>query len=362
MRPWYRIHFSTLFVLAIVLAGLVFINIPGDRPPKSPYRFSHGWPYVYLERLGAEHAFWTFAGMTKKFDRAALALNALAALCIVALVALPCELWIRRNGRLFRFGIRSMLVVTALLAVAMGLGVREVHRCYRQQQVLQEFARFGSVATRRQLQEYDWLRSLFGDYTHGTVEYLEVKATRPIDRLPDLRAIADVERMRLELPNIQENFEQLAELAALEDLDITLTSINASDRERLSALTELPQLTGLGLDGNSFDDDCLLRISRRTGIRGLIVFSPNITGKGLASLGELKSLHHLALDDSVMRISDAGLSQIPHLPSLLFIGNKLTAQDESRVQKLWPDARGVLTGITGDTGENFISVHQAARN
>jgi hypothetical protein len=63
----------------------------------------------------------------------------------------------------------------------------------------------------------------------------------------------------------------------------------------------------------------------------------------------------------VMRISDAGLSQIPHLPSLLFIGNKLTAQDESRVQKLWPEMR-ILTGITGDTGEKFISVHQAARN
>jgi hypothetical protein len=347
-------------VLAIVLAALVFINIPGDRAPMRPFRYSHGWPYVYLERLGAEHAFWTFAGMTKQFDRAALALNALAALCIVALVALPCELWIRRNGRLFRFGIRSMLLATAIVAVAMGLGVREVHRCYRQQQVLQELAQYGSVATKRQLQKYDWLRSFFGDYTHGTVEYLEMKATRPIDRLPDLRGLADVERVRLELPNIPENFEQLAELVALAHLDITLTSINAADRQRLTALTELPQLTGFGLDGDSFDDDCLPRISRQTHIRGLIVFSPNVTARGLASLGELKSLNHLALEDRVMQNSDSALLQLPQVPSLLIVGNKLTPQDERKIRKLWPEAR-VESGITGDTAESYIAVWDRRR-
>jgi hypothetical protein len=314
---------------------------------------------VYLERLGAEHAFWTFAGTTKMFDRAALALNVLAALCIVALVALPCELWIRRNGRLFRFGIRSLFVATALFAVVMGLGVREVHRCYRQQQVLEELAQYGSVATRRQLQKFDWLRSFFGDHTHGTVEYLEVKATRPIDRLPDLRGLADVKRMRLELPNIPENFEQLAELPALKDLDVTLTSINAADRERLTAFSELPQLSGLGVDGDSFDDDCLLRISQQTRIRGLIVFSPNITPKGLASIGELKSLIHLALDDRVMQNSDSALLQLPQVPSLLIVGNKLTPQDEMKIRKLWPEAR-LESGITGDTGENYIGVRGRA--
>jgi hypothetical protein len=241
----------------------------------------------------------------------------------------------------------------------MGLGVREVHRCYRQQQVLEELAQYGSVATRRKLQKYDWLRSFFGDYTHGTVEFLELKAARPIDHLPDLRALAEVERVRLELLNIPENFEQLAELAALDDLDVTLTSINAADRERLAAFTELSQLSALGLDGESFDDDCLLRISRQTRMRGLLVLSPNVTAIGLASLQELKSLNHLVLEDKVMQNSDSALLQLPQVPSLLIIGNKLTPQDEMKIRKLWPEAR-VESGITGDTGENYIGVRGRA--
>jgi hypothetical protein len=63
MRPWYKIHFSTLFVLAIVLAGLVFINIPGERTgpyAQISYRFYHGWPYHYFDRLGADYTYWSF--------------------------------------------------------------------------------------------------------------------------------------------------------------------------------------------------------------------------------------------------------------------------------------------------------------
>src|SRR5687768_6235880 len=114
MRPWYRIHLSTLSVLGIVLAGLVFINIPGDRGPHWPYRFSHGWPYVYFERSGAADSFWSFAGAATLLHVPELAGNVVVAICIVLLVACPCELWIRKNGRLFRFGIQSMLTATAL--------------------------------------------------------------------------------------------------------------------------------------------------------------------------------------------------------------------------------------------------------
>ena len=98
MRPWYQIHFSTLFVLAIVVAALVFINIPGDRMEIVSNRFYHGWPYHYFDREGSEHSFWSFTGTATRFDGRALLLNVLAAACIVALVACACELWIRRSG------------------------------------------------------------------------------------------------------------------------------------------------------------------------------------------------------------------------------------------------------------------------
>jgi hypothetical protein len=354
MRPWYRFHFSTLFVLAIVLAGLVFINIPGDRPPQSPYRFSHGWPYVYLERLGAEHAFWTFSGTTKKFDRAALALNVLAALCIVALVALPCELWIRRNGRLFRFGIRSMLLATALLAVAMGLGVREVHRCYRQQQVLQEFAQYGSVTTRRQLQKYDWLRSFFGDFAHGTITYVDIKATQPIDRLPDLRTLADVERMHLEIVNVPDNVEELGTLPKLKDLTVKVQAQGDIERNNVAALSELPQLGFLWLAGDTSHESIITAISPQSTIHALQIDSSSITEAGLTRLTKMKSLVHLLLHKSALQNPDSLLLRLNGLQSISFVGNRLSPKDEQLVRSLWPD-REITTGKYADTGENFVN-------
>src|SRR5688500_13461366 len=104
MRPWYRIHFSTLFVLAMVLAGLIFVNIPGDRTSAISTRYFHGWPYHYFERDGSDRSFWSFTGGSPQLNTGALILNALTALCIGGLVAMACEWWIRRNGRLFRFG------------------------------------------------------------------------------------------------------------------------------------------------------------------------------------------------------------------------------------------------------------------
>src|SRR5687767_12503879 len=116
MRPWYRIHRSTLVVLALVGACLVFINIPGDPVVINSKEFQHGWPYHYFKREGADHSFWSFSGTRGRFYPEALLLNTAAALCIVALVACICELWIRQNGRLFRFGIKSLLMLTALVA------------------------------------------------------------------------------------------------------------------------------------------------------------------------------------------------------------------------------------------------------
>jgi hypothetical protein len=353
MRPWYKIHFSTLFVLAIVLAGLVFINIPGDREPVQPYRFHHGWPYAYLERGGGEHDFWSFAGKPKKLNQTALVLDSLITICIVALAALPCELWIRRNGRLFRFGIRSMLLATALLAVAMGLGIREVHRCYRQQQVFQEFAQYGSVATWRQLQKYDWLRSFFGDFAHGTITELKIKATRPMGRLPDVRALADVERLDLEILNVPDNVDEIGALPKLKDLTVKLRAQGDVDRQNVTALSELPQLGFLWLGEEASRDSIITAISPRTTIRSLRIDCSSISEASLTRLIGMKSLVHLLLPESALQNPDSLLLRLSGLPSISFIGNRVSQQDVQRAHSLWP-ARKILGGSYSDTAEAYV--------
>jgi hypothetical protein len=353
IRPWYRIHWSTLSVLAGVLAFLVFINIPGDRGPHWPYRYSHGWPYVYFERSGGPDAYWTYAGKFTELHQPELIGNVLASICIVMLVACPCELWIRRNGRLFRFGIRSMFFATTLVAVILGLSVREVHRCYRQQRALADLAQFGSIATFRSFREYDWLRSFFGEYAHGSITVVRFTATRPIDRLPDLRALADVEEMEVEMLNVPDNVEVLGALPKLEDLTVRLRTNGDIERKNVATLSELPQLGLLWLSGEACRSSTITAISRRSRIEVLRLDSSSITEAALERLTQIQSLAHVSLHESELQKADALLLRLSSLKSISFFGISLSPQDEQRVGSLWPD-REIKAGTYADTGENFV--------
>jgi hypothetical protein len=357
MRPWYKIHFSTLFVLAIVLAGLVFINIPGERTgpyAQISYRFYHGWPYHYFDRLGADYTYWSFNGADKRFHTKALVLNLLAAICIAALVACVCELWIRRNGRLLRFGTRSLLIATALIAAPIGLVSRDVRRCALQQQVLQELGQFGALETTRDRLKFDWLRSLFGDHFHGTIRSVRLTATQPFDRFPDLRSLDSLQRLGLVMPNIPENMDQVAELTNLAGFSVTLTSLDEMDRSRLTELTQLPQLDSLQLLADDIDDGDVSLISTESRISGLAVSSPKITEKSLHRLRQLKSLTRITLHAAVILDLDiAVFSRFPRLRSMHLLGNGLTAKDADKLRVLWPDAM-VFGGPTNQSWEAYL--------
>jgi hypothetical protein len=259
---------------------------------------------------------------------------------------------------LFRFGIRSLFVVTALLAVAMGLGVREVHRCYRQQQVLHELAQYGSVATRRKLQKYDWLRSFFGDYTHGTIEYLEIKAMRPIDRLPNLRGLADVEEMDFELLNVPDNVAELGMLPKLHNLGVKLRAQSDLKLENVAVLSEVPQLTFLWLAGATGHDSTIAAINPRSPIRVLRLDSARINEPVLERLAEMKSLVRISLHESALENHDPVLLRLSGAQSIAFFGPQISPQDEQKIRSLWPD-REITTGTYADTGEKFVNVRES---
>jgi hypothetical protein len=218
--------------------------------------------------------------------------------------------------------------------------MRDVRQSYRQHQTLRELAALGTVHEARKVREYDWLRSFFGDYFAGTVGRVAFKAARPIDRLPDLRALESMELLELELPGVPENFEHLAELHKLEHLSVTLTSLHTDDRERLTALSELPQLWDLALIGDDFDDDAVGQVSRDSSLVVIAIDSSKITEQSLNRLSQLKALQMLKLDESVIQNHDCSvISQFPRLSSVYFIGRSLTAQDEQKARSIWPNAK-----------------------
>ncbi len=123
-RPWYRLHLSTWVAIAVTLALLTLIVVPGGYPSHGPFGISsfgpppyaHGWPFVWLVRYvpkspfvpgqGAElwHLcwarfgdafwmeckFWPFSGQCF-LQWKGLVLDLLVALAVTTAIAFPWE-------------------------------------------------------------------------------------------------------------------------------------------------------------------------------------------------------------------------------------------------------------------------------
>jgi hypothetical protein len=356
IRPWYRIHRATFGVIAVVVAWLVFINIPGDRTLRDTGRFHHGWPYFYIERDGAARSWWSFSGASPEFHVGALLLNILTALCIAALVACACEMWIRRFGRLLRFSIASMLLVTALLAVIMGLVVRDIHRCYRQQETLDPLAELGSLSAVREERRYDWFRSLFGSQFDGIIKRVDVKADSPTGAaVPDLGALNGLTFLNLEGVILgEEDIEKLATAPALETLILDVREIRGDPEKILQAVSRLSiPWIHLGLAGDSLDDECVSRLSQESSIKSLAIKSSRVTAGVFRELGEMKSLERLWLEGALVRDADfSPLAKAPKLKEAIFFRCNLSQRDEKNLLALWPD--GNLHTGTGPDGKSKL--------
>lgn len=364
MRPWYRIHCSTLSVLAIVLAGLVFINIPGDRMLGDSGRYHHGWPYFYFERSAQPRTWWSFSGTSTEFHLDALLLNVLAAACITALAACAAELWIRRYGRLLRFTIMTMLTVTAIVAAILGVVVRDLHRCWRQQEAIDQLAAQGSIRVSREERKYDWLRSLFGSNWDGTIHRIDFDSTsREGGTVPDLSALVDLRFLDLEGIALQAGDDnRLAALPKLETLFLTIKSLRDEPSATLTPISKNPVLAGLFLDGDQFDDEKLLHVSVQSGMKHLGVKSARITADSLTHVAKLKALESLWIEGAPLRDADfSPLAKASKFKTAIFYRCNLSQADERRLLSLWPDGN-LHTGAVPDGKSRLVQAFTMEQN
>ncbi len=363
MRPWYRIHRSTLSVLLIVLACLVFINLPG-KPLGDKHSYYHGWPYFYFERKVQPRTWWSFSGTATVFHVDALVLNVVAALCITALAACATELWIRRYGSLFRFSIKAVLVVTGLIAVFLGIAVRDLHRCLRQQETLDRLAAQGSLSVSREERDLDWLRGLFGSNLDGAVESITFRSTsRQGATLPDLSALVDLEWLYLDgIALGAEDIQRFQSLPKLQTLYVSVKSLRDELSATLTPLSEHPELAGLILDGDDFGDEAILQLSDECRIHALRINSALITADSLKHISRLKSLDHLQIEQTPLRDADfSPLAQAPSLRFAMFVGCNLSAADEAELMKLGPDGN-VATGNDPVSQSKFVQAFRIEQN
>jgi hypothetical protein len=143
-RPWWKLHFSTKVVIAVVVCGLILANLPGQQvmhvdvpddgkygPHYGPYpRYEHGWPNSYMvrqypPRWGKPRSVladscWALTHRVESFTAGWLVLDIFLAILAATVIAAGFEVWRRRRKSLWRFRLIELFGLLTSVACAGG--------------------------------------------------------------------------------------------------------------------------------------------------------------------------------------------------------------------------------------------------
>lgn len=230
-------------------------------------------------------------------------LVAVAAVCVGLLVLF---LWFGLSlvlRRRFQFGLRSLLAMVLLVAVACSwLGVK-VEQARKQKAVVEALKRHCVIVEYTWV--YDnrlsflaapgpapiWLRELLGeDFFHDVIEVKTCGDTGFRD----------------------DDLAYVAELTSLRSLMLFRDQVTDTGLEHLQGLTHLRQLF---LDGTQITDEGLVHLKGLTSLVELSLWQTKVTDEGLEHLKELPNLTYLYLEGT--QVTDAGVEGLQEaLPKL----------------------------------------------
>ncbi len=219
-----------------------------------------------------------------------------------------------RRRRSMPLSLRFFLSILGILGVAVGwqcLGI------YRKRLAISEIERVGGIVQRAPG------RSLIAQLTIGTPiaslfergrEVALINVVINVQRLADLRQMADVENLALVHTRVPENV-----LAGLEELpQLRLLSLDGTDitDAQLVFVGRITTLQTLNLARTAISDDGLARLAGSLPkLEVLNLTGTRVTNLGLAHLTGMKSLHRLCLDDT--QVTVAGVAELQRaLPGL----------------------------------------------
>ena len=221
--------------------------------------------------------------------------------------------------RRFRFSLRVLFVLVAILAVLLGIGSRRVLDARKQRQLItliqsyggenhhelnfkggpERTIRFSNMEFSPALPGPDWLRRWLGD------EYF-VSVAEAFFNKPSHRVLDD-ESFRKFTSAIR--FKNLPRPTGLFFSDLPLTDT------ALDELTTFPDLTSLHIvDCPEVTDAGLKRVESLQKLRRLDLRGSSITDDGLSRLADLKELRELCLKRTA--VSDDGLVHLKQLKNL----------------------------------------------
>ena len=212
--------------------------------------------------------------------------------------------------RWYQWRLRSLFILTLLVAVGMSWLTVEMRNERRQKAAAEEITKMGG----RVESEPTWLAKLFRDDSL-------VRVTRVV--LPKSTTDGDLAVLR--------------DLSQLQVLMLQDTKVTGAGLVHLEGLS---QLQGLDFFGSQVTDAGLvhLRWLRRLQLLGLQ--STRITDAGLVHLEEMKELQQLVLTGTT--VTDAGLEHLKgltHLQELYLVNTKVTDHGIKKLQQALPNCK-----------------------
>lgn len=133
-RPWYRLHWVTWTVVAVVLGALInrqmAVQTGGWASPLSYAEWTHfGWPFIHLDLMetaqalpGSVQPYLKYGQADFKYDwrPLALATNVFTLLLFLGSTAFVVESFLR-NYRRLQFSVRNVIVITGVVGVILAL-------------------------------------------------------------------------------------------------------------------------------------------------------------------------------------------------------------------------------------------------
>ncbi len=229
--------------------------------------------------------------------------------------------------RWYQFSLRTLLIATAMVAVACSLVVRKLDRKRREREVVQSFL---ALDTSHPVVLYNfqsdpetgpfaepygpaWLRGLLGDDFFSEVTGVMLSNTSADDG-----ALCHVDR--------------LTELRCVDLADTKITDA------ALLRLAHLPHLEVLYLNGTQIDDVGLAQLAEMKSLKTLNLAETKVTDAGLVTIGQLGQLQILDLRGTA--ITDAGIShlrRLTRLTALSLLSTKTTDEGVRKLQRALPN-------------------------
>ena len=227
--------------------------------------------------------------------------------------------------RWFQFGLRTALVVVAVIAIVLAWHMRNFNR---QRSAIARVLQLGGRVT------YDYQ---LVPKANGLNSHVSDSKPSALGSWLGVDHVQDLSSVDLAQTNVtDDDLRLIVRVRSLHGVDLQKTKLTNSLLERLKSLSDLQFLN---LHDTRVDDQCLEYILCHKHLRLLQLSKTDFSNAGLGRLGELTEL--VWMDLSETRLSDEGLEHLSGLKKLEWLvlwGTSVTPKGVERLRTALPSA------------------------